>query len=123
MSTAIAACVALPAPTDRRLSALRPGYSTRSRVRNAANWHQLAMIGADDGHIHRHRINHRGGMHLCHFVPTAFHPVARFPVIDGFDGFDPYRHLMTSDYLFMAALLSPCAGYFRESGGGRAAQP
>ena len=32
-------------------------------------------------------------------------------------------HLMTGDCLFMAALLRPCAGYFREIDGGPGAQP
>jgi len=32
-------------------------------------------------------------------------------------------HLMTGDCLFMAALLCPCAGYFREIDGGPGAQP
>src|SRR5215467_4730237 len=59
-------------------------------MRYTANGHQLAPVRADDRHIYRYRVDDRGRMHLRRLVPAALHPVARFPMIGGLNGFDPF---------------------------------
>src|SRR5262249_38609916 len=65
-------------------------YSSRSSMRDAANRHQFVPVGANDRHIYTDSIDHRRRMHLRDFIPAAPDPVAWFPMIGGFNRFDPF---------------------------------
>src|SRR5215469_9693973 len=72
-------------------------YSSRSSMRDAADRHHFVPVSADDRHIYSDGIDHRCRMHLRDFIPAAPDPVARFPMIGGFNRFDPFGLFHTID--------------------------
>ena len=65
-------------------------YSAIASMRHSANRNQLALVGANDGHIDRHRVDDRGRVHLRHLVPASHHPEARLPMIRELNRLNPF---------------------------------